>query len=370
MTQRRSLAHWVEVLTGIEAGRCVAALEEVDSWGFPHVAAELLVDSVDAAVAATLLVEGIDMLARRDVPRERLLKKLRTGDFWPTWAEIRVADVLVRAHKEPLAVELEAQRTAGAHADWRFRFSGMSDSISVEVKAVGLSDTEVAFCQRMAPALPRLLPKVGLSHGHAAIDAPPLQSPGQARRVGQGHSRAAARKVPRYPTGLRGAVIVGQDSEDSYRRRIATKVRDAARQLPAEDECWVALYWSNGAPLTDAALAIDWSTMPSHVAGVLFVGQGVAFPHREVHCFATRIEREHDSNSKVAVESVEGEVMQQVAELVLARFERSAGVRATLLRVGKRDLIKRDGSRRILPFNLLMDPDPEFDGVADFSGRR
>jgi uroporphyrinogen-III synthase len=75
--------------------------------------------------------------------------------------------------------------------------------------------------------------------------------------------------------------------------------------------------------------------------------------------FTISIIRESDSDSAVVVESLEGEPMQEVAELVVNRFERSAGVRATLLRVGKRNLIIRDGSRRILPFNLLMDPDPD-----------
>lgn len=369
MTQRRSLAGWVSVLSGIAPDRCVAALDEIERWALPNVSAELLADNIDAAVAATLLVEGIDRLDEQGVPRKRLLKKLRTQDLWSTWAEIRVADVLVRSHDEPLGVELEPDRASGAHADWRFQFPGAADSISVDVKAVGLSDNEVAFCQRMAPALPRLLPRIGLIHGHATIDSPPPAAPGRTRRAGQNVSRRAARTAPRYPTGLRGAIIVGQDSEDSYRQRIARKVRGAVRQLPARDECWVALYWSNGAPLRDAASAIDWSAIPPHVAGVLFIGQGIAFPHCEIHCFAVGIPREHDASTAVVVQSLEGEAMQQVAEFVVARFERSAGVRATLLRVGRRDLILRDGSRRILPFNLLMDPDPDFDGAAGFVGR-
>jgi hypothetical protein len=366
---RQSLAQWSEVLTGIESGRCIAALDRVARWKLAPVSAELLADDVDAAVAATLLVEGMDALVARGVPEIRLLKKLRTGDFWPTWAEIRIADMLVRLHEEPLDVELEAERTKGAHADWRFRFPGSDDAVSVEVKAVGLSDDEVAFCTRMAPALKRMLPKHGLVQAHAGIGTPSLVAPAQMRRRAARGSRAGTRKTPSYPVGLRGAVVVAQDSEESYRRRISARVRDAVRQLPTQDECWVALYWSNGAPLASVAAGIDWSQIPEHVSGLLMFGQAVAFPDRQIHVFASRIERGGSGSSSGRVDSLEGEAMQHVAELVLARFERSSGVRATLLRVGNRDLVRRDGSRRILPFNLLMDVDPEFGDEASFSGR-
>lgn len=50
--------------------------------------------------------------------------------------------------------------------------------------------------------------------------------------------------------------------------------------------------------------------------------------------------------------------MAEFATLVLERFERSSGVRATLLHGGRQELIRRDGKKRIVPFNLLLDADP------------
>jgi hypothetical protein len=357
------------VLTGLEPERVVAALAAVNEWRLPRVAAALDEDTEDAAVAATLLVEGIALLDERGVPRARLLKKLRTGDFWSTWSEIRVATVMVEYHGEELGVELEPDRAAGAQPDWRFQFPGDPRGIAVEVKAVGLSDAEVAFYQRMWPVLRRTMPRVGLGHGHATIGAPVPRAPGRARRTGAPISRDGARRAPNYPQGLRGSVMVGHDTEEHYRRRIAARVAGAVRQLPTSDECWVALYWSNGAPLADATSSIDWAMIPAHVAGVIFVGQGVAFPDRQIHVFITPVPRGLQSKAEIAVDSLEGERIEELAQLVLARFERSSGVRATLLRVGNRDLIKRDGSRRIDPFNLLMDADPVFDGQAGFAGR-
>lgn len=50
--------------------------------------------------------------------------------------------------------------------------------------------------------------------------------------------------------------------------------------------------------------------------------------------------------------------LDDLAKLVLERFQNSSGVRLTLLKAGERILVNRDGTRRILPFNLLMDKDP------------
>ena len=355
-------------MCGVEPERTVAAFNEIASWDIESVTSALAADTIDSAVGATLLVEGLRTLESAGVERARLLKKFRAGEFWATWAEVRVADTLLRLTEQPMAIELEPGRSGGAHPDWRFKYVMDDDGISVEVKAVGLSDDEAAFCARMAPALSKLLPKAGLAHGHASIDAAPPRLTKEQRRHGEREARRLIRGVPGYPAGLRGAVIVGHSTEDSYRQRIARRVSDAVRQLPTDDECWVALYWSNGAPMKDAADAIDWNEIPGHVKGVLFVGQAVAFPHRNIHCYATRVERE-GSGGDIKVNSVEGPEMEEVAGLVLGSFERSSGVRATLLRVGQRTLIKRDSRQRLSPFNLLMSPDPDIPPGGDFEGR-
>ncbi len=368
-TNRESLAYWTEILCGTEPERVLAAFAELESWGLERVLAATDHDSIDAAVTAMLLVEGVDRLVSAGVTHASLLKKLRHGDFWPTWAEIRVADILVGVTEEPLRVELEPGRAQGAHADWRFVYPDDSDGISIEVKAVGLSDEEAAFCQRMAPSLTRMLPEVGLGHVHASIHAASPRPTRDQRRAGHREARMGTRKVPNFPRGLRAAVIVGHDTEESYRRRIANRVIDAVRQLPTDDECWIALYWSNGAPVSDAAAAVDWSRIPAHVRGLLFVGQGVWFPHRNIHCFASAVERDAAANDFKIV-SAEGDAMTELATRVLADFERSSGVRATLLRVGNRTLVYRDGSQGLYPFNLLLDADPEIPPGFEVHGRQ
>jgi len=369
VSARKSLAYWTDVLCGIEQERTLAAFAVAEAWKMPSVAASIGADTIDAAVSATLLVEGIDDLVDAGVERARLLKKLRTGDFWPTWAEIRVASILLRSGEGPVAVELEPGRADGAHPDWRFTYPGEAHGVAIEVKAVGLSDAEAAFCRRQASSLEQMLPGVGIGHGHAPIDAPSAQLTKEQRRYGDRVARRLSRHVPGFPQGLRGAVIVGHDTEATYRRRIASKISDAVRQLPSHDDCWVALYWSNGAPIRDAGSAIDWTLIPAHVSGILFVGQGVAFPHRNIHCFASRIPREQEGDAEPLVISIEGETMTSLAELVLQRFERSAGVRATLLRIGRRTLLRRDGRERLHPFNLLLDTDPDFPPGGEFNGR-
>jgi hypothetical protein len=126
--------------------------------------------------------------------------------------------------------------------------------------------------------------------------------------------------------------------------------------LPGDDESWVAIYWSNGAPVETVQDAVPWEDIPGHVRGFILVGCGVAFPDRQIHCFTRILPRDADRESDFIVQSLVDQ--DELATLVLDRFERSSGIRATLLTVGRRDLVVRDGSRRILPFNLLMDADP------------
>lgn len=366
VTTSQSLLHWTHSLTGLEPARVVAAREEIASWGFEHLSRELLPETIDAAVGATLLVEGIRHLVERGAREDQLRKKVRSDrEVWGTWAEIRAADILLRTLQEDAEVRLEEGRSQGAHADLRFILPDAAIARSVEVKAIGLSDDEVAFCERMAPALDRLLPRVGLSHAHSPLTAQPPRPSRAMRRAADRGSRRATKQVPKYPRGLRGAVIVGHGSETSYARRIAGRVLQAVRQLPASDECWVGLYWSNGASLRTVRSAIDWTEIPSHVAGIIFVGCGVAFPHRNIDCYASQAHRDLPLDTPIAVQSKE-EGLEELAALVLERFERSSGVRPTLLKGGNTTILRRAGERRILPFNLLMDVDPpEVDREAE-----
>src|SRR6266498_2828844 len=111
----------VQVLTGLESDRVAAGREAVRFWGFKHVTDELLTGSVDAAVAATLLVEGTTLLIDRGVDARQVHRKIRRDkDVWGTFAKIRAADLLLRAMRSDVEVRLEHGRSQGAHADLRF----------------------------------------------------------------------------------------------------------------------------------------------------------------------------------------------------------------------------------------------------------
>ncbi len=352
-----SLLYWTEVLTGLEPERVARAREQIAVWGFEHVSIEMLEDSVDAAVAATLLVEGIEHIVAHGPAVKRLQKKLRRDrDVWGTWAEIRAADILLHWVEEGTEVRLEEGRSHGAHADLRLLLPNDPLALSVEVKAIGLSDDEVAFCKRMAPSLPKLTPKRGLAHAHAPLDGKPPKLTREQRQYGERESRRRMKTVPRYPQGLCGATIVGHGSEKSYVRRVIRRVEQAVRQLPAHDECAVAVYWSNGAPAQQVAAAIDWKAFPPYVSGLVLVGCGVAFPDRQIHCYTVPIARGADAATEEVRSQNEGQ--DEYAKLVLERFECSSGIRAALLYGGQRVVLRRDGKRRILPFNLLLDSDP------------
>ena len=350
---------WSEKLTGLEQDRVSSAREELASWGFPRLSSELLTESVDDYVATTLLVEGLRKLEAAGVPRVRLLKKLRLDrEVWGTWSEFRTADILLRSFAQDAELRLEEGKSEGAHADFRFVIPEADHAQSVEVKAVGLSDEEVAFCSRMAPTLKRMLPREGLGHIHAPIDAKPPKLPRELRRHLDRDARRRIRRVPLWPRGLRGATIVAHGSEASYGRRVGRRVAQAARQLPADDRGWVAISWTNGAPYEMVAANIPWAEIPNHVEGVFLVGCGVAFPHPQIHCFASPIPRGAPAIVDREIRSLEPD-QDELAAVVLERFERSSGVRPTLLQIGSRTVLRRDGSRRVLPFNLLMDVDDE-----------
>lgn len=351
------LLRWTDTLSGLDAERVTSAREEVGRWGFAHVSAALLADSVDAYVAVSLLMDAIVKLEEAGVERVRLLKKLRQApDVWSTWAEFRIADSLLRSHLAGSELRLEEGKSAGAHADFRFLLRDDERPLSVEVKAVGMSDEEVGFCERMAPSLEAMLPVEGLGHLHAPIGGKQPKLPRDVRRHLAREAKRRVKNVPMWPRGLRGSTIVAHGSEPSYAVRVGRRVAQAVRQLPESDRCWAAIYWSNGAPFDLVRRNIPWHEIPNHVEGVLLVGCGIAFPHSQIHCFATPIHRDVGDDYEVGVASTEPD-QDDLAGIILERFERSSGIRPTLLKVGDQTLVKRDGSARIWPYNLLMDAD-------------
>ena len=193
---------------------------------------------------------------------------------------------------------------------------------------------------------------------HAELHAArPRWTPAQAADLRLDAARRGA-SVPDYPAGLSAATIVGHGSEPRYVLRAIDRITRAIGQLPPEDECWVGLYWSNGAPVDDVVAAIDWSALPEHVAGIVFVGAVLAFPHRNLDVFQIMAPRGLEPGAESNCEST---ISPAFAEAVLTRAEQSSGVRASVVRGvrrGKRrQLLRRDGRERLSPFNLVLDRD-------------
>lgn len=287
-----------------------------------------------------------------------MLAKLRNDrEVWAAWAELRAAAILTKLADPDAEIELEHGRSGGAHSDLRLKLPDEEWGTSVEIKAVGLSEQEVEYCQRAAPELKTLIPpKYGLVTLATPLTVKTVKLPRSHRLHACRDAHKRVDSVPGYPRGLKGSVIVGRGGEPNYVRRALARIGDALRQLPSKDECWVALFWSNGAPVVEVLESLIWEDLPEHVVGLVFVGSAVAFPHADIHNFANYAPRGADLAEPPPVESTFDE---HFAMLVRERFERSSGLRLTLLRgPGGHDLLRRDGRRRIVPYNLLMDDDP------------
>lgn len=210
----------------------------------------------------------------------------------------------------------------------------------------------------MNPSLDVVIPP----HGMVVIDSPlegkrPVWSPAHVDHNRREAARTAAGN-PYFPAGMATATIVARGAESNYVRRAASRIVEAASQLPLADDSLVCLYWTNGASIPDVVDVLDWSQLPAHVSGLMFVGLIVAFPHQNIDVFRIQLVRGWRRGDPGVVDSA---LDNRLAELILRRAEASAGVRATLIRGDvsgkKRQLLRRGGSERILPFNLLLDKD-------------
>lgn len=361
MAPLRDLLAWTDRLTGISPARVERSLVELGDWQNEALTERLCRPrSIDDAVRATLLVEDVEQLVKLGAPKTKLLSKLRdTAQFESTWAEFRCAAVIARVQQTLAKVELESTNPDGTNADLKLVFEDGPPHMSVEIKSLGMSDAEVEFCKAMNPYLDYVAPPHGFTTIHAPLDARKVVLTPDQRSYGRMNAARAAAGVPGFPDGLSGSVIVAHGTEANYSRRVASRVSQALRQLPATDECWVALYWTNGESAPAIADQIDWSEIPEHIAGIMFVGAVVAFPHRNIDVFVQGLPRDVRSSDERVVESA---LDDHFAATVLNRVERSTAVRASMLRGrirGKRrQILRRDGSERIPPFVLLIDRDP------------
>jgi hypothetical protein len=363
------LLEWTQRLTGLEPERVSAAAEKVRSWRLPPVEAHLLHrPSVDTAAATALLGEAVELLVEHGAEETQLLAKLRKDPYpWPAWAEIRAASILTKASDEDVRVTLEPGRAKGKQPDFRLVMPEATDGLSVEFKAIGLSDREAEFCRRVSERLPAIAPPVGLMTGHALLETPTLRMSAAELRHAHAESARLTGEVPGYPDGLSGVIVVGHGSEKNYLARLQDRLRRAIDQLPLDDESWVAFHWTNGAPVDSVLQTLDWATLPEQVAGLMFIGDAVVFPDPDIHVFVLASRRGVAHDDPRAIEST---LDDDYAATLLERVESTAGVRATLLRgrVGpgrSRELLRRDGQQRILPFNLVMSGDPPEIGTRE-----
>src|SRR5262249_21415325 len=127
-----------------------------------------------ALIGAWLLTEALEFLESRGVPRSTLIRKLRDDrSVWPTWAELTSAAQLARAlSASSMVLKSRPGRSAGPHPD--FAFESASGTVHVEFKAVGLSDEEVCFCERVGPALRAVCPSEGIVTLRVHPEAPEI----------------------------------------------------------------------------------------------------------------------------------------------------------------------------------------------------
>jgi hypothetical protein len=354
---------WVERLTNLDVDRARDGLDVVRSWNLSHVE-KLLLESLDldTAVAAVLLAEAVRDLSAQGVPENKLMKKLRDArtqdQFWPVWAEIRSAAILIGHPDADLRLEMEADRARGRHADYRLIYPD-GDSIEVEFKAIGYSEAELAWHREADEKFDELAPPIGLVSAHGWIGSPMRISRLKRERSWK-HARRLSDKIAReFPnwSAVNGISIVGHYTEEQYLARLRSRVEDALAQLSAQSECWVAIWWGNGAPIASARDILTEINAPTNVEGLIFIGQAVAVPWSEISIYICQSPRGVDLGER----HVSSTVDDHLAKLMLDRFDASSGVRPTLLRArgpSGATLMRRNGRRRIDPFNLLFDADP------------
>jgi hypothetical protein len=353
------VVEWIDRLWGISAETQRAALDRVQEWAIPHLSAAFSADDADGILGAVLLVESFDAVVERGVEAQRLLAKLRRDpDVWPTWAEIRAAGLLARFSPPDMRLVAEPGRGEGRQPDFALVYEE-GEPRPVEFKALGLSEDETAFSRRVAPLLPALIPRTqGLTTLHVQDIHSPLRiGRPERRRFRQAGERFGNRSLHPVARPIAASVIVGHGTEATYVRRLAARFAEALHQLPTEGESWVAFHWSNGAPSNMVRRALTDVVVPDNLAGIIMTGT-VAVPG-SMDNFVLILPRPFDlteGETEWHTERVEH------AQVVFARLEESSGLRPTLIRVPHQgrfiDFLHRNGNRRILPFNVLLEPDP------------
>jgi hypothetical protein len=359
---------WTSRLTGLPLERIVEARDRVESWGIDHVSAEICWRAdIDASASACMLVSAIETLKERGAQESQLLAKLRRDrGIWPALTEIIAGRSVLRFFDPASEIEVDwSPNRTGPNADFRVREPGRNGAVSIEFKSIGLSDIETDFFRRAALLLPQLCPDSGMATHHRSFDNPhPIHVPSRAeRKAFAQEDRRRRKRLPVAVRNLHGAVVAAHYTEQKYLERVRSVVEKALRQLHPGDDCWVAIWWSNGAPALSVQQVLSTIELPQHVLGVMVVGAGIAFPSPSIHYFDQCLPRDEllDRARELRMVSLEDHPL---ADRVFDAFEGSTGIRPTLLldpdgiRGKRQKLLFRDGGRRIFPFNLLIDRDP------------
>lgn len=351
--------HWLHRLSGYPEDAITDAVDRVDSWGIPRLSVEVGAESgADGHLAARMLCQALEWLSEAGIDESRLVAKLKRPDIWPMWTEIRLAGLLVRAAGSVQEVELDVPVGGGSgrNTDFRFRFADESVLHRVEVKALGLSDKERDFCRIWAPVLRSIVPSRGICILHTDVDTRPAGFNREKRReLRRGAERWAKHRQP--PCGpVSATVAAAHGTRDQYVKRLTANITEHLGQLPHGDVGWMAFHWGNGAPFHLIAEALAEVDLPNHIAGVILGGSAIILDGI-MHDMVMWCPRE-SSGEMVFHSTVDGFDPSPIFE----GFETSVGIRPTILRVpgdrGPRELLARDGTEPLWPFNLLLSPDP------------
>jgi hypothetical protein len=336
------------------------------SLGKKHLDDELVNrNDVDSAATMVMLNSAIQKLVKAGVEESKLQSKLRRDpSIWPGALEIIAGSHILTFYGDDASISMDHGGQGRRNCDFRIAMPGFVEK-SIEFKAVGLSEAESGFFQRSAAILPSLCPKLGVAHAHSAIEARLSVERSVPNRKARREKERAARKrlalLPAEQRTLAAAAVVGHYTEQTYLERARSRIQDALGQLDPGDECWVSLWWNNGASsdrLLDLLETIDF---PSHVLGIIVTGSAVILGSRQIHHFTQILPRPEVRGDDAGVVSL---VDNDLAALVFDIVEQSAGPRPTLIvdpsvkGPERAAVLFRDGQRSQFPFNLILDSDP------------
>jgi hypothetical protein len=233
---------------------------------------------------------------------------------------------------------------------------------------LGLSDDEMQFAVRWRRLLDELAPARGaITHFTGLYDqfAPPARQ--ERRQLMREANRQASHSAASF-TEASCTAIVAFDTEGPYLRRLRARILLALEQLDVSEPCLAALHWSNGARIGDVQAMLETLDLPENLCAVVMLGAVMALPFAGLHRYAIWHFRPGFAvpglnTSAPRVVCLSDSPNKAFCEALLDQFDRSASVRLSRLSVPgplaeSTELLRRDGSRRLDPFNFIFTSDP------------